>query len=140
MGLGLPKPIFLKIYMGIELILAPWSQNLWAMMDCLIVIWIVKLPGSFNLVGKLFYIPEVHSSVSATIKYSIILLLFATMSLMYFTYFGISYKTSTKERLMCTCYSMNFLKHASSFCLFNFYGNEGGGFTLANILSTFAFF
>lgn len=86
----------------------------------------VKLPWSFNFLGSLFWILELHSSLSAIVS-SVSLILLDTISFMYSTYFGIPCKMSTKERLMWTYLIRyrNLLKHSFSFLFLGLCTNGG---------------
>lgn len=80
MFLGLPIPNFRNMEVGIKLIPMPKLHKLLASTHLPNFIRTVKVPESFNIVGNLFLIIELHSSVSATIAYSSNLLLVATKS------------------------------------------------------------
>ena len=64
---------------------------------------IVKLIGSFSLVGSLFWSIAKHSSLSSTIDKSSNFLLFVKSSFKNFAYVGIYDIASTKGKLICSC-------------------------------------
>lgn len=118
--------------------LSPRSHNPQAWMLCPTVICTVKLLESLRLMGSLFWILELHSSLNATVSYSVILLLLATISFTYFSYLGIPCKTSTNGELIWIFLKRdrNLPNHSSSFCFFNFGGNGEGGLTVGCTFST----
>lgn len=67
----------------IKLIHTPRSHNAFTWMLFHIMILTIKLTGSLSLVGNLFWIMEIHSSVSATVSHFVSILLFATISFTY---------------------------------------------------------
>lgn len=75
-----PKPNFLKRDKSIKLILAPKSHNALSINKLPILQGIVKLPGSFNFSGYLYWRIALHSSVSMTVSLSSSFLLFDIIS------------------------------------------------------------
>ena len=139
---GLPNPSIWYKDKGIKFILSPKSHDPQAWRLFPIVKCTVKVPRSFNFWENLFWIIELHSSVSFTVSYFVGLLFLATIYFTYLEYFGISCKISTKGRLLWTCLrrKRNIPKHSSSFNFFCLCANGGGNFYLGMGASTLELF